>query len=114
MIVKVIIKRDVIRGKEKDFFRHLKELRHKAMHQKGYLSGETLICAEATNKVLVISKWESLQDWECWKNNTQRKAIDSAINDCQYKKTVYEPFVFRKFYAAVELGFPPPLQEQRN
>ncbi len=43
MIVKVIIKRAVSEGKEKHFFWLLKNLRTNAMHQDGYISGETLV-----------------------------------------------------------------------
>jgi len=112
MIVKVIIKRDIIKGREKDFFSHLKNLRFNAMDQKGYISGETLLCAENTNKVLVISKWETLEDWSNWKTHKQRIKIDAALNKLQENPTIYEPFVFSKYRAAAQQGFPPSLQEQ--
>ena len=112
MLVKVIIKRDVAEGMEKKFFDQLKLLRFKAMDQKGYISGETLICAENTNKVVVISKWETLEDWNNWKNNEQRKEIDARLNEFQDNPTVYEPYVFSKYKVAAEQGFPPPLQKQ--
>ncbi len=112
MLVKVIIKRDVTKGMEKNFFDQLKLLRFNAMDQKGYISGETLICAENTNKVVVISKWETLEDWNHWKNNAQRKKIDSRLNELQDNPTVHEPYVFSKYKVAAEHGFPAPLQKQ--
>jgi len=112
MLVKVIIKRDVIKGKEKDFFSHLKNLRFNALGQKGYISGETLICAENTNKVMVISKWATLEDWNNWKTNEKRIEIDAKLNELQERPTVYEPYVFSKYRVAAEQGFPPPLQKQ--
>ena len=45
----VTLKRHVTQGKEKDFFTHLKTLRHNAMNQDGYISGETLLNAEDTS-----------------------------------------------------------------
>ncbi|MBT3176591.1 MAG: antibiotic biosynthesis monooxygenase [Desulfobacula sp.] len=113
MIVKVIIKRDVADGMEKDFFSQLKNLRFNAMDQKGYISGETLICAENTNKVVVISKWETLKDWNNWKNNDQRIEIDARLNELQVNPTIYEPYVFSKYKVAAEQGFPLPLQNQQ-
>ena len=110
MIVKVIIRRNVTRGQEKNFFSHLKTLRLHAMDQNGYISGETLICAENTNKVVVISKWESLDHWNNWKENPIRKEIDDSLFEMQDNPTTYEPFVFSKYKAAAEQGFPPPLQ----
>ncbi len=110
MIVKVIIKRDVVEGKEREFFQGLKSLRALALDQKGYISGETLIKSDSPSKVLVISKWDSLEDWEIWKTNTQRKEVESILSTLQYNETVYEAYVFKKWYAAADLGFPPPLQ----
>ncbi|CCK79862.1 MULTISPECIES: antibiotic biosynthesis monooxygenase family protein [Desulfobacula] len=113
MIVKVIIKRDVTDGKEKDFFAHLKNLRFNAMDQKGYISGETLICAEKTNKVMVISKWEKLEDWNNWRNSKKRMELDGRLSKLQDNPTIYEPYVFSKYKMAAEQGFPLPLQDQQ-
>ncbi len=113
MIVKVIIKRVVAEGMEKNFFSQLKALRFSAMDQKGYISGETLICAENTNKVVVISKWETLVDWNNWKNNLERKKIDAKLKELMTKPTIYEPYVFSKYKVAAEQGFPLPLQNQQ-
>ena len=112
MLVKVIIKREVSKGKEKMFFRLLKNLRMNAMFQEGYISGETLICAENTNKVVVISKWESLEDWEKWKIDVKRVEIDARLSELQDNLTIYEPYVFSKYKAAAEQGFPASLQKQ--
>ena len=111
MIVKVIIKREVTPGMEHDFFEHLKKLRSHALQQEGYISGETLLCAENTNRVLIISKWASLADWENWKEAGKRREIDNAMNRLQERPAVYEPYVFSKYKAAAELEFPPPLQK---
>jgi len=112
MIVKVIIKRDVTQGKEKEFFSQLKMLRFNAMDQKGYISGETLICAENTNKIVVISKWETLEDWQHWKANAKRSKMDKNLEKLQDNPTIYEPYVFSKYKFAAEQGFPLPLQKQ--
>lgn len=112
MIAKVIIKRTILQGKEKDFFSLLRQLRFNAMEQNGYISGETLICAEQTNKVLVISKWASLNHWNVWKEHGKRKEIDDLLSELQEEPTIYEPYIFNKYKAAAELGFPPPLQNQ--
>ena len=112
MLVKVIIKRDVSYGKEKNFFSLLKNLRFNAMHQNGYISGETLICAENKNRVLIISKWESLEDWNNWKKDIKKREIDARLSELQNNPTIYEPYVFSKYKTAAEQGFPIPLQKQ--
>ncbi len=81
------------------------------MNQQGYISGETLLCAEDTNKVVVISKWESLEDWKNWKDAEERIKLDAALNKFQKNPTTYEPYVFSKYRAAAVQGFPPPLQK---
>ncbi len=113
MLVKVIIKREVSEGKEKRFFSLLKNLRMNAIHQDEYISGETLICAENTNNVVVISKWESLKGWEKWKTDVKRAEIDARLSELQDNPTIYEPYVFSKYKAAAEQGFPLPLQKQQ-
>lgn len=102
MLVKIIIKRDISEGKEKHFFLLLKDLRSKAIHQEGYLSGETLINAEKKNRVLVISKWESMEAWNNWKNDLARKEIDSRLAELQDNPTIYEPYIFGRYKTAFE------------
>lgn len=97
MLTKIIIKRDIIEGKEKPFFSLMKDLRSKAIHQEGYLSGETLTCAEKKNRVLVISKWESLEAWNDWKSNKERQEIDDRLSELQNNPTSYEPYVFGRY-----------------
>ncbi len=113
MIVKVIIKREVAEGKKTEFFLELKNLRLNAMDQDGYISGETLVCAKGTNKVLVISMWETLGHWKNWKNSALRIGIDAKIDELQDNPTEYEAFVFSKYKAAAGKGFPLPLQKQQ-
>ena len=102
MLTKIIIKRDIIEGKEQQFFTLMKELRSKAIHQDGYLSGETLMCAEKKNRVLVISKWESLEAWNEWKNNKDRQEVDKRLGELQSNPTSYEPYVFGRYKTVSE------------
>lgn len=99
---KIIIKRDIREGKEKHFFSLLKNLRSTAILQDGYISGETLICAENKNRVLVISKWESLESWTRWKNDIKRQEIDAKLSELQENPPNYEAYVFGRYKTAVE------------
>ena len=69
--------------------------------------------AENTNRVLVISKWESLEDWINWKTDKKRMEIDNRLSELQDNPTIYEPYIFSKYKTAAELGFPHPLQNQQ-
>lgn len=110
MIIKVMIRREIKSNVSAEFFQKLKELRFHAMNQSGYISGETLVNAQDTNKILVISVWESLEDWEEWKSNVKRQEIEVTMMKYQESPPVYEPYVFSKYKAAAGSGFPPPLQ----
>ncbi len=102
MVSKIIIKRDIREGKEKHFFSLLKKLRSSAILQKGYVSGETLICAENKNRVLVISKWESIESWDSWKNDIKRQEIDARLTELQDSPAIYEPYMFGRYKTAKE------------
>lgn len=112
MLVTIIIKREIHEGLEKEFFFHFKKLRGEAMKQKGYISGETLLCAENTHKVTVLSKWESLEDWNNWKTSAKRLEIEATLGILQSKPAEYDQYVSSKYKAAAEQGFPAPLDEQ--
>ena len=111
MITKVIIKRQVTKGKEQEFFSVLREMRIHALHQEGYITGETLICADDQHQVVVISKWESLEHWENWRTSDEKSAINEKMERLLDKPTQYESYVFSKYWAAASQGFPPPLQK---
>jgi heme-degrading monooxygenase HmoA len=55
MAVKVLIYRKVRPGKEKELSEAVRNLRSKAIHAKGYISGETLRSIEDPSVHLVIS-----------------------------------------------------------
>ena len=105
MIVKVFIKRKVRQGSTMDAFHLLNKLRRKAMNHQGYISGETLVSADDDGELLVISTWDSMEDWVNWKESQERKTIDAQLEVFQVKATEYEPFVFSKYKLAVKSGF---------
>ncbi len=81
MAVRVIIERQTIPGNELELNRLLMTLRSKAMHAKGYISGETLRSLDNPNTFIVISTWNSLEDWKAWTQDAERKTIQAQIDD---------------------------------
>jgi len=106
MIVKVLIKRHVKMGCERKIFELLKQLRANATKQDGYISGETLVNTDDPQLFIVISSWQSLEDWTDWRDSKKRKEIDSKIEEYQLQPTTYESYVFRKYRISVQKGFP--------
>ena len=79
MTVKIIIDRKVKNGKESELFDLLKELRSKAISSKGYISGETLRALSDRHNYVVVSTWQSADDWRDWETNPERKKIQASI-----------------------------------
>ena len=79
MAVKVIMERTVSSDNQGELAELLKELRAKAVHQPGYVSGETLFSVDRPGTHLVISTWESLRDWHNWEQNTERTNLAKKV-----------------------------------
>lgn len=80
MTVRILIERTVDPGKrQEDLLDLMKQLRAKALHQPGYVSGETLISVDRPGTHLVISTWHSLKEWRAWENNPERLEILAKI-----------------------------------
>jgi heme-degrading monooxygenase HmoA len=80
MAIKVIIERQVTKGKDTDLANLMREMRSKAMFARGYISGETLRAHDDPTLYMVISTWKSLEDWKAWEENPKRKEIQSKID----------------------------------
>ena len=94
MAIKVIITRKVTKGKQKDLLPLLMELRSKAMSQEGYISGETLKGISDSDEFMVISTWNSLEDWNAWDNNPARGEIQAKIDAILEEKTVAKAYLY--------------------
>jgi heme-degrading monooxygenase HmoA len=80
MTIRVLIKRKVVPGNELTLADLLTRLRTLALQAKGYISGETLHALEDVNESLVISTWESLEDWRAWEANAGRRDLQAKID----------------------------------
>ncbi len=94
MAIKVLIGRKVAPGKQRDLLPLLMELRAKAMNQKGYISGETLKGISDPDQFLVISTWNSYEDWKAWENNPERVKIQAEIDRILEEKTVAKAYLY--------------------
>ncbi len=79
MAVRIIIDRKVKKGKEAEFAKLLRELRTKVVPSKGYISGETLRSLDDHYNYIVITTWQSVDDWKAWEKNPERKKIQAKI-----------------------------------
>jgi len=80
MTIRVLIKRKVVPGNELAVADLLTRLRTLALQANGYISGETLHSLDDVNESLVISTWESLEDWRAWEANGGRRDLQAKID----------------------------------
>ena len=92
MNAKILIKRKFKPGKEKEIIAMLRELRSGALHQPGYISGETLTSTEDPQTMMVISTWQDIESWYNWKRNTTRQTLEQMLETYQVDSTEYQEF----------------------
>ena len=78
-MVRVVIERHLKAGKEKELMPLLRELRAAAMHQPGYITGETLASTEDSSVITVISTWHNLESWKAWGKSQARVKLYRTI-----------------------------------
>lgn len=72
------------------------KLRSLATVQPGYITGRTFRCLDSAGEYLVISTWNTLEDWNRWLNSQERRELQSKVDDLLGAETEYrhyEPLV---------------------
>lgn len=94
MAIKVIIERRVKEGRETDMMNVLRELRSLALYRKGYISGETLHSKDDPSTYIVISNWQSLEDWEAWRTHPERTTMSKRLEELLVAAEKHSIFLF--------------------
>lgn len=94
MAVKIIIRRKVAKDKEGNLMPLLIQLRALATAQPGYVSGETLRNVSNPEDFLVISTWQSVDNWNAWMSSKQRSEIQQKIDAILGEKTEYNVYFY--------------------
>ena len=90
MAVKILIKRTIPEDRVNDLMPFFRQLRALATSQSGYISGETLKRIDRPGQYLVISTWETMDDWRSWVMSSKRKEIQGLIDAMLGQETQYE------------------------
>jgi heme-degrading monooxygenase HmoA len=90
MTVKIVIKRKVPKEKEKELLPLIKQLRIATTQQAGYISGETLKRIDKPGETVVVSTWESAEDWNRWVTSPERSVLQTKIDTLLGQETEYE------------------------
>ena len=83
MAIKVFIKRYVKKGNTADTLALLNEVRSQALKQPGYISGETLVNHYDPCNIMVISTWQTIEDWIRWQESDARAAKEDQLESLQ-------------------------------
>jgi len=94
MTAKIIIRRNVPEDKVKEMTPLFKQMRNICLNQPGYISGETLKSYDDPSRFLVISTWESVEDWKQWASSSRRMEIQSQIDYLLGDQTEYGIYVY--------------------
>ncbi len=92
MAVKVLIKRSVSQDQAKALIPLVRQMRASAATQAGYITGETLRSLDNPEEFLIISTWQSSEDWKKWLQSEERNKIQDTIDDLLGGETNYEIF----------------------
>ena len=90
MAVKVFIKRLVPQDKAKAIIPLFRQMRASATSQPGYITGETLRNMDKPDEFIVISTWQSSEDWKKWLQSKERNEIQSKIDEVLGGETQYD------------------------
>jgi heme-degrading monooxygenase HmoA len=90
MAVKVLIKRIIPESKAREIIPLFRRMRTLAMNQDGYISGETLRNLDNPEEFLVISSWQSSEEWNKWLTSNQRQEVQGQIDNLLGGRTHYE------------------------
>jgi heme-degrading monooxygenase HmoA len=80
MPIQVIIKRKLNIDKPEDIFSLLSELHLLAMQQPGYIASTTLKNIDKPEEYMVISTWETADDWKTWSQSKERRNIQGRVD----------------------------------
>ncbi len=79
MSVRIIIDREVKKGKEVSFARASRKLRTQALFAKGYISGEIFRVRDKPQNYIVTAAWESVVDWEKYEELPETRKIRARM-----------------------------------
>ncbi len=94
MAVKVLITRKVPENKQKELSRLLKELRFLSMSRPGYISGQTLTRVDEPGESLVISTWQTVEDYMKWVFSKERAKTQEKIDELLGHETEYKVYKY--------------------
>ena len=92
MAIHVVIKRKCKVRQPEKLIPLLRKLNERAKVQEGYISTDTLQSTEDAEDYLVVSKWETEENWKAWFNSKERRDLQVNVDHLIGERTFYEIF----------------------
>ena len=92
MAIHVVIKRKFRMNKPDELVPLMLEMNKLARRQPGYISTNILQSREDPDNFMVISAWETEDDWKAWFGNSDRRSLQNDIDSLIGERTFYEVF----------------------
>jgi len=92
MPVQVVIKRKFKMNHPVQLIPLLKEMNERAKVQEGYISTETLQSIDNPGDCLVVSTWETAENWNNWFASKERRDLQGQVDSLIGERTFYEIF----------------------
>lgn len=90
MSVKIMIRRKFKEEALKDASAMLMKARINAMGHQGYISTETLVNYKDPRAVIILSMWQSKEDWDRYEASDERRAHEEKYAELFEGSTEYE------------------------
>ena len=91
-MIKVFLKRFVLAENCQTMMLYLKDMRAAALHQPGYVMGETLMRGENPVELLAIGTWISEEHWKAWETAPERLQLENIVDSLlegEVQTTIY-------------------------
>ncbi len=92
MAVKVLILRKLPKDLETTVEDYLNRLSLLASSHTGYISGETLVSADEINDLMIISTWQSIEDWKSFLDLAESRELHGMVDILLGAETVHRVY----------------------
>lgn len=92
MAVKILIHRKFKDVSDDDIMALLVKARSIAMTMPGYISTETLVNIDNPRSIVLLSMWQTKEDWDNYFNSDVRRANERKFAEILERETRYEIF----------------------
>ena len=89
MTVKIVMARQVLDGGMDAVMDLIALMRREASHQPGFIVGETLRPLPNSRQVLVITSWQTIENWNVWFDHPVRSKLQKEMDFYLAGRTEY-------------------------